>query len=430
MSGLVTVSVEDIIDWSYCPLRVWWNKGGKLTVGSNIKHPITGEQLSRRTIRTAINAFYKAAASGAPVAFSRMVEHAWDRNLVKWGLEDLKPKLIEYADRKRAILDSASKTAAISLNEDGERLIAPSTTRHWTATAISNGLLDLRKSIDRHQNKAGLEVLLLSDDKAFEGPTGLADAYTTCSIIANRLDDNLPSADLFIGAGVPVGVDLLSVRLVVTADLVLRAGTEKTSKEGRPSGREIPREALSYEMHLYDDSPPAYNGFARDIRLMALRQSLPENRSPELSVVKGVSVRLLQTGVTQEFSGLQSADVDILDALAKAFISGQRAGVYIPRMIGGWDACGNCEYRSLCFSNNSDVMREVNPPLVAQIQSSLEVSDNLEELIKDVVSSGDKSVSGIMSRLAEWMKQFPELTVDTVYCMLKSGIERDSGGKV
>lgn len=428
MGELVSVAVEDILDWSYCPLRVWWRKGGNLSFGGSSKRFLTGEQLSRNIIRSAINAYYKSLSSGEPVSFPRLVEYAWDRNLQKWGIKDLKSRLSEYSDRKRAVLESASKTAAISFNEDGDRMIAPSTARQWTASAISDGLLDLRKSIDRHQDKAGLENILLSDDRAFDGPPGLADSYTTCAIIASRLEEYLPPAADFIGAGVPVTVNLLSVRLVATADLVIRSGTEKLAKDGRPSARDIPREILSYEMHLYDDAPPSYNGFARDIRLMALRQGLPENRTPEMAVVKGVSVRLLQSGISQEFSALQGSEIDVLDSLARAFLIGQRAGAYVPRMIGGWDACGDCEYRSLCFSANSDVLRDANPPLAAQIQSSLQTSEMLDELIKDVVESGDSSISGIMLRLADWMKKFPELSVDTVSGMLNTIIEKDRGG--
>ena len=406
MSDFIQVKIEDVLDWAFCPLRTWWKKGGGAATLEQEGKKTAGEQLVKDFVRTSLRAYYKQNPSSESFAqYVDIMDYAWDRMLEKWGLGQAKVLLVEYYTRRKAIMEMISKSTTPQVSEDGDRLVKPLKVYQWSESAASKGVLELRTEIDKIQTKAGLNPSFVSGE--FSTPSiGLAEAFAISRTISENITDDLPPFDQIIGVGVPVSVELLSVNLTATADLVYR--------EKEDDG------LLVYEMHLFDGVAPSPQWFARDLRLMTLRQAYPEGRTSENATIKNVKVRILQTGLSQQFRGQDSIEVEILDALARAYVNGQRVGALVPRMVAGMESCGDCEFRSLCFTDTSDVMRDYNPPFREFIESSPKLLSEMRSLLKDQSSSENAKAIQILRSFIEWMNRSPALNAESASRMLDS----------
>jgi hypothetical protein len=96
-------------------------------------------------------------------------------------------------------------------------------------------------------------------------------------------------------------------------------------------------------------------------------------------------------------------------------VTGIRGGAYVPRMVCGWNACGDCEYRMLCFSE-SGVMEMFNPPLMAQIEASQMVSKRLRGFVDGGNSASSRSE--LLRAFLEFMTTTPGLTPEGALWML------------
>lgn len=176
---------------------------------------------------------------------------------------------------------------------------------------------------------------------------------------------------------------------------------------------------MEYEIHLYDEDLPTAAGIARDLRVLALSQAEPvgfEHGADEARLER-VTVRHMKTGRKQGIRPETGMGADVLDSLAKAVLAGIRGGAYIPRMVCGWNACGECEYRPLCFADTG-VMESINPPLMAQIESSQRHQKELWEILAK--SGRDNGSLPTVRELLGWMVEAPSLTPEGVLWLLEA----------
>ncbi|MCJ7825369.1 MAG: hypothetical protein MUP44_10750, partial [Anaerolineales bacterium] len=93
------VSFDDLWDWAYCPLRVWWRKSGLDPDGAGRETKRTGEQLMRRAVQVALETCYQAVRGSrsrdlSPLKALGFVWRAW---LESWGFDRTMSKdLVEY----------------------------------------------------------------------------------------------------------------------------------------------------------------------------------------------------------------------------------------------------------------------------------------------------------------------------------------------
>ncbi len=132
--------------------------------------------------------------------------------------------------------------------------------------------------------------------------------------------------------------------------------------------------------------------------------------------------RHLLSGETQAFHPGLGDGAEILEALARGVVTGVRSGAYIPRMVCGWAACGDCEYRRLCFSD-SGVMAAFNPPLMAQIRSSQKMVGRMRALVQ--AEGPPDGRAALLRSFAEWMARTPGLTPEGALWLLDA-VEADS----
>jgi len=409
------ILLDDVWDWAFCPLRVWWRRTGLAPDVAEVEGKRTGDQLVRESIRTATKIYYRFNGKEQKYNFGQSLGLVWKRWLDGWQIDaGIAKALVDYHQRRRSIL-SRFEDGQIT-NREGKRYKRPMWTRFWREMAESSGLTSLRKSIDSQQRKIGLGELTITDDEYYQAPIGLADAFANSMDIANKLE--LPERESVVGVNVPMIVELPSVRMLCRADLVTREGVSKRRGRPRKDGGEPAKIIkLGYEQFLFDEVLPPPYSLARDLRVLALGQAVPDGLDfgSDKTAVEAVTVRHLFSGERQDFHPKIGDGSDLLESLARAVITGVRGGTYVPRMVCGWKACGDCEYRILCFSE-SGVMDVFNPPLMAQIESSQVFQGKMKEFLRG--SRTERRTGEILRSFLEFMAKSPGLTPEGALWML------------
>lgn len=420
---LIEVSIDDILNWAYCPLRYWWEVNASLKDLAGAKPHISGEYLIQRAVRQSLKAFYqtkKRTDGNSKSSLGEIFGWLWKKWLDTWGLSHLGESLVDYADKRDAV-EVMFKPKGNVRREDGQLYNRPSWTKKWKEMAVGRSLVELQRAIDANQHKAGLGVLTIPDEEDYHSPTGLADAYAISGAIINHLSKDLPDFSRVVDVNTPLYVDLLSVRLRVQADMVIDLG-EVPRRVGRPKKDDTPepsRRYLRYEMFLFNEDLPQPYDLSRNLRLIALRQARPPDMPRESVLVEDIWVRHLRSGTTQAIPAAEGEYVDVLEALARAFINGSRAGVIIPRIVCGSEACLDCDYRPLCFTDEG-VMEAFNPPLAAQIQASQDTVKQLQEMIRKAGGKNPTALVDTLTSFATWMNRTPGLTSEGLLWLLDS----------
>lgn len=413
------LAFDDLWDWAYCPLRLWWRKAAER--GDRREEARVAEKLVRTTVQESIKAYYRfGPENGNAVTLAQVFGSIWRTRLAEWGATGgLIKDLLQYQQGRRELLMRFEKKGNIR-RPDGSLYKRPTWTRAWRELAEKQGLKDLGQRIDRAGEEAGIPCLEQSEGGGFAPPMGLADAFAVSMDIVEGMTD-MPDPERVIGVGVPLSIDLLSVTLTCEAPLVLDLG-EKPARGRPPAGAEGPRMArrVEYEIHLYDEDLPTAASLVRDLRVLALSQAEPVGfeRGADEARLERVTVRHMRTGRKQSIQPEAGTGADILDSLAKAVLAGVRGGAYVPRMVCGWNACGECEYRPLCFGDTG-VMQSINPPMLAQIESNQRHQKELQEILAK--SGGEKGSLPAVRELLGWMADSPSLTPEGVLWLLEGG---------
>ncbi|TET81604.1 MAG: hypothetical protein E3J37_08930 [Anaerolineales bacterium] len=410
--GKLRLSLDEVWDWAYCPVRVWWRRTGLAPDVAELSGHRTGEKLIRESLRSATRLYYKAANNGKAMSFGESLGLVWKHWLDTWKLgEDVTRALVDYHQLRRALL-RRFEDGSIT-DREGKKYKRPRWTRYWREMSDTSGLSTRRKVIDGHQYKIGMARLELSDVQQYQAPIGLADAFADSMDISNRL--KLPDPKGVLGVGVPMIVDLPSTQLHLQADLVRTIG--KGRRPGRPSKGESGEgdiHKVEVTLMLFDEMLPAPYSLARDLRVLALGQAkLIEGKGQ--TKVTGVNVLHMHSGEQQQFRPQLGDGAETLEGLARAVVTGIRGGAYVPRMVCGWQACGDCEYRMLCYAERG-VMELFNPPLMAQIDAAQALTRKVKGFVDGKKSV--KSSSELLKSFLEFMATSPGLTTEGALWML------------
>jgi hypothetical protein len=406
------LQLEDMWDWAYCPMRVWWRRTGLAPDVAELTGRRTGERLIRESILSAVRVYYEAARRGRDIAFGESLGLVWRRWLDTWGLgEDVTRALVDYHQLRRAML-RRFEDGSIT-DREGKKYRRPRWTRYWREMSDTSGLSTRRKAIDGQQDKIGMARLDLTDEESFQAPIGLADAFADSMDIGNRL--RLPEPKGVLGVGLPMVVDLPSTQLHLRADLVRDLGTGR--RPGRPSKDESDAgevQKVEVSLMLFDEVLPAPYSLARDLRVLALGQAQLAERKGETKV-EGVNVLHMHSGEQQVFRPQLGDGAETLEGLSRAVITGIRGGAYVPRMVCGWQACGDCEYRILCYAETG-VMDLFNPPLMAQINAAQSLTEKVRGFVgsrRSAETSGE-----LLKSFLEFMTTSPGLTAEGALWMI------------
>ncbi len=381
-SNLPALDLQDLWDWSYCPMRVWWRReGGAEAAGGEMS---VGEALVRSSVRRAIQSYYRTLKSGGDSTLPQAFGRVWRRWLRERGLDRaVADDLLAFHASRMAILDRFGPEGDLR-RPDGSPYQRPTWTRAWQELARAEGLTELEQKIDRAAQAAGVPRHELLESPGLPPAMGLAEAFSTGLQIVEGLT-GLPAADEVLAVDAPAFVDLLSARLECRVDLVVDLG-ERPVRGRPPKGSEGPRMArrLAFELHLFDEDLPSLGSLQHDLRVLTLSQATlsdPNVKADEFKM-ESLIVRHMRSGRAERIRPLAGADADLLEGLARATLMGLRTGAYTPRLVCGWRACGDCECRPLCFAGDG-IMRVQNPPQISQIQANQRLQLELRDLLEN-----------------------------------------------
>ena len=389
-----SIAIETVLDWAYCEAKVWWQ-----TVGRDIEEkaedmisPRTGPLLLQEAIQGILKLGYQSHQKGNDFDLPTLLGTLWKVRLKKWGLTHLREKMAAYSVLYEELMTRFGETGDIR-KMDNRPYDNPTWSHHWRDQAASTGLTNLRMEIDAEQHKAGLGKTTKEMDKdIWKEPIGLADAFARSTWIIENNDFPL---DEILGIGEKVYVVLPHITISVTADLIQEKGGN-----------------LIYEKHLYDIRNPRIPDLLGDYTIKALYSARPKDREEEVTTV---TVRHLMSGKKVEMKPRKAANINEIESMASAVLRRINAEDFSgPRMVNGWSACGNCEYKLLCFDGEG-IMQRYNLPLSGRISQADKLIEDMNNKLEKEFTKEQREI-GIKFAwvFLPWVSQHPGMTREQV----------------
>ena len=341
-----SIAIETVLDWAYCEAKVWWQTVGRSIEekAENLISPRTGSILLQEAIQGILKLGYQSHQKGNDFEFPVLLGTLWKVRLGKWGLEHLREKIAAYSVLYEELMTRFGEKGDIrKLN--GSLYKNPTWSHRWRDLAISTGLTDLRKEIDTEQDKAGLgKIKKDKNTDIWKEPIGLADAFARSNWIVEN--NNFPLKQI-LGVGEEVYVSLPHLTVGVTPELILLQQGE-----------------MIYEKHYYGITPPRMTDLLGDYSIKALFSAKQKESDREVS---SIFVRHLMSGKQIRMKPRRASGINEIEAMSSAVQRRMNSMDFSgPRMVNGWAACGNCDYKPLCFDGEG-IMQRYNLPLSGRI---------------------------------------------------------------
>jgi len=388
-----SIAIETVLDWAYCEAKVWWQ-----TVGRSIEEkaeslisPRTGSILLQEAIQGILKLGYQSHQKGNDFEFPVLLGTLWKVRLGKWGLNHLREKMAAYSVLYEDLMIRFGESGDIR-KMGGSLYDNPTWSHRWRDLALSNGLTDLRKEIDAEQHKAGLgKIKKDNNTDIWKEPIGLADAFARSNWI---VENNVFEQESIEGVGEEVYVTLPHISVGVTPDLIRTSG-----------------EDLVYEKHYYGIRPPRMKDLLGDYTIKALFSAKQEDSDKEAS---SVFVRHLMSGKMIHMKPRRAAGINEIESMASAVQRRMNAMDFSgPRMVNGWDACGNCDYKLLCFDGEG-IMQHYNLPLSGRISLADDLIAEMGQQLKGYTEE-QKEIGITFARVfLPFVAQNPGMTKDQI----------------
>ncbi len=391
------IDLETVLDWAYCEAKVWWQ-----TVGRNIEgkaealiSPRTGSLLLKEAIQGALKLGQQSYKKGNKFDFQTVIGTVWKVRLEKWGLGYIREKMAAYSVLYEELMSRFEEAGDIR-KVDGSMYENPTWSHRWRSLAFSLGLTDLRLEIDAEQHRAGMgRQKSVSKMDLWVEPIGLADAFARSTWITRQNQFNFED---IIGVGEKVFITLPHIKISVSPDLILRSGKD-----------------LIYEVHLYGMRNPKVPDLMSDYRIKSLFSAFLDESEEEVSTV---IVRHMMTGRTMNLSPRKAAGLNEIAPMATAILRRINANDFSgPRMVNGWHACGDCDYKPLCFEGEG-LMQRYNLPLSGRIAAADELIEKMRKRIA-AYSEEDRKIGNEYARMIlPWIAQNPGMTEEQIEWLL------------
>ena len=391
-----TISLDTVLDWAYCEARVWWQM-----VGRNIDsradmliRPRTGEQLLKEAVMGTLKLGLDSYVDGQVYKLPELLGTLWKVRLKKWGLSHLRENLAAYSALFEVLLSRFNESGDIK-RPDGTLYVNPVWSHRWRDLVTSMGLADLRILIESEQHKAGLGKRTKSSKiDMWREPIGLADSFARSAWIINN---NSFSISDIVGVGEKAVISLPHIQIEVAPDLAM-------DSDG----------ALIYMIFLYDIKMPSMKELLTNYTIKALSSAqYKDGREPS-----SVFVRHLISGKTIHIKPRRSAGLIEIAPMAEAVHRRISAQDYSgPRMVNGWKACGDCDYKPLCF-NGDGLIQQYNLSLSGKISLANELLGEIRSNLSDF-SEEEKRIGMSFARVfLPWVTQNPGMSADQIEWLL------------
>ena len=393
MAEKSSIAIETVLDWAYCEAKVWWQTVGRSIEEKavNLITPRTGYILLQEAIQGILKLGYQSHRKGNDFEFPTLLGTLWKVRLQKWGLDHLREKMAAYSVLYEELMTRFGEEGDIR-KMNGSLYDNPTWSHRWRDLAISTGLTDLRKVIDAEQHKAGLGKI--KKDKStdiWKEPIGLADAFSRSNWIVEN--NSFPLKEIQ-GISEEVYVTLPHITVGVTPDLILTSGEE-----------------LIYEKHYYGIRPPRMSDLIGDYSIKALFSAKQNNSDKEAS---SVFVRHLMSGRKIHMKPRRAAGINEIESMASAVQRRMNSMDFSgPRMVNGWDACGNCDYKLLCFDGEG-IMQRYNLPLSGRISLADDLINEMGQQLKGYTEEQKENGINFARVFLPFIAQNPGMTKDQI----------------
>jgi hypothetical protein len=388
-----SIAIETVLDWAYCEARVWWQTVGRSIEekADNLISPRTGASLLKEAIQGVLKMGYQSHQLGNAFDFPTILGTLWKVRMGKWGIDHLREKMAAYSVLYADLMTRFGENGDIR-KPNGDIFDNPTWSHRWRDLALSVGLSDLRKEIDAEQHKAGLgKPTKESATDIWTEPIGLADAFARSTWI---IEKNEFLVEDFLGVDEEVYVTLPHIVVGVTPDLIRHANGK-----------------LIYEKHLYGIRPPRVPELMGDYSVKALFSARQESSDTEPDII---FVRHLMTGHMVQIKPRRAAGINEIEAMASAVQRRMNAKDYSgPRMVNGWNACGNCDYKPLCFDGEG-IMQRYNLPLSGRITIANDLIEVMSSKLKGYTEEQKEVGKGFARVFLPFIAQNPGMTKDQI----------------
>jgi len=192
------------------------------------------------------------------------------------------------------------------------------------------------------------------------------------------------------GVGSNAWVNLPQISIKVKPDLIFLSGDD-----------------LIYEKHVFGARRPSMKDILTDYRVKALFSAEHEGSGKKATAI---IVRHMMSGKTERIKARRAASINEISSMAEAVHRRINANDYSgPRMVNGWEACGTCDYKPLCFGEEG-LMKRFNLPLSGKTALASELMEGIQNLLEKHTAE-ELSIGGdVVKILLPWIEKNPGLT--------------------
>ena len=152
-----------------------------------------------------------------------------------------------------------------------------------------------------------------------------------------------------------------------------------------------------------------------DYAIKALFSAQQEGSEKE---VESVFVRHLMSGKNIRLKPRKAAGINEIESMATAVQRRLNARDFSgPRMVNGWDACGSCDYKPLCFDGEG-IMQRYNLPLSGRIAAADEMIEEMRKSLRKFTEE-ERTFGVEFARIfLPWVAQNPGMTAKQIDWLL------------